>query len=104
MGRFEIQGIVSAETGLPFVQLRQVDDEGYTETMFQVDPNDARDIAQNINEAAINATYEAALFSWMKERDPEGGEEIAIHLIDGIRRHRSDKWGLPDRPEDWRNG
>lgn len=102
MGIFEVQGIVSAENGLPLVQLRQLDENGVEEVKIQVDPIVARDIAHNILEAAANAIYEAALFSWAKEKDPENGELMGIAFIDGIRRHRSDKWGLPDRPEDWR--
>lgn len=104
MGRFEVQGIVSAETGLPFVQCRQLDDNDVEEFLVQLEPADARDVAHNILEAAANAIYEAALFSWAKERDPENGETIGIMLVDGIRQHRADKWGLPDRPEDWRPG
>lgn len=102
MGRFEVQGIVSAETGMPLVQLRQLDDNDVEEMKFQVDPADAREIAQNILEAATNAIIEAAIISWTKEKDPKNGEIMGIMIIDAIRTHRSDRWGLPDRPEDWR--
>lgn len=102
MGRFEVQGIVAVETGLPFVQLRQLDENDVEVIKFQVEPADAREIAENIQQAATNAIIEAAIFSWAKEQDPVDGESIGIAIIDAIRTHRSDKWGLPDRPEDWR--
>lgn len=101
MGRFEVQGIVSAKTGEPLVQLRQLDDNDVLEAGSQVTPMEAREIAQNIVEAAANAVYEAALLMWAKEKDSENGENIGFILIDGIRKFRADKWGLPDRPEDW---
>lgn len=102
MSRFEVQGVVSAETGMPLVQLRQLDDNDEEVIGFQVEPADAREIAQNIQEAATNAIYEAAILSWAKERDSENGEVMGVMIIDAVRRHRADKWGLPDRPEDWR--
>ena len=101
MGRFEVQGIVSTKAGLPFVQLRQLRDDGTTEAGFQVSPAEARDIAQNILEAANNAVYDAALIAWAKEaglNDNDAGSMVSM-----IRQFRADKWGLPDRPEDWRN-
>lgn len=101
MGKFEVQGIVSSENGLPFVQIRQLDDNGDEESGGQLAPVDARELAQTIMEAAINSTYEAALMNWAKERDPEDGEKIAVMMIVGIRENRSDRWGLPDSPEDW---
>jgi hypothetical protein len=104
MGVFEVQGVVSSETGLPLVQFRQLDEEDKLVMGFQVDPVEARDLAQNIQEAATNAIYEAALLSWAKERDPNGGEAMGAMMIDAVRRHRADKWGLPSRPEDWRLG
>jgi hypothetical protein len=104
MGRFEVQGIVSAKDKQPYVQLRQLDEKGFEEAGFQVSPMEAREIAQNILEAATNAIYEAAIMSWAIERDPKDGEVIGIQVIDAIRRHRADRWGLPDRPQDWRPG
>lgn len=103
MGRFEVQGIVATADGLPYVQLRQLDDNDNEEAQFQVDPAQAREIAQNIQEAATNAIYDAAIISWAKEKDPANGEVMGVVLVDNIRKHRADKWGLPDRPEDWRN-
>lgn len=103
MGRFEVQGIVAFSNGMPYVQLRQLDDNDVEESKIQVSPAEAREIAQNILEAATNAIYDAAVISWSKEYDPENGEVMGMALIDLIRKYRADKWGLPDRPEDWRN-
>jgi hypothetical protein len=102
MSRFEVQGIVSAESGLPFVQLRQVNDDGIVEAGFQVSPSDAREVAQNILEAANNAVYDAALIAWAKETFPDS-DQAGPFMVDAIRKFRADKWGLPDRPEDWKN-
>jgi hypothetical protein len=99
MGRFEVQGVVSAQTGEPLVQLRQLDDEDVEMVGFQVSPGEAREIAQNIQEAATNAVYDAALINWAKESD---NEQMGVMLVDIVRRYRADRWGLPDRPEDWR--
>jgi hypothetical protein len=27
---------------------------------------------------------------------------MGVMLVDNVRRYRSDAWGLPDQPEDWR--
>jgi hypothetical protein len=102
MASFEVQGIVSVQTGEPLIQLRQVDDEGEEIAGFQVSPMEAREIAQNIQEAAANAVYDAALIAWAKEKGPEG-ETMGVVLVDQIRKYRADRWGLPDRPEDWRS-
>jgi hypothetical protein len=101
MGRFEVQGIVSVQTGEPLIQLRQLDDNDNVEFGFQVPPMEAREIAQNIQEAATNAVYDAALIAWAKETN-DGDERMGVMLVDMIRRFRADHWGLPDRPEDWR--
>lgn len=103
MSRFEIQGIVAAANGNPFVQVRALDDNDEEEFKMQLEPADAREIAQNLQEAATNAIYEAAILAWAKEKDPEDGEVIGITIVDGIRQFRADKWGLPDRPDDWRD-
>lgn len=100
MGRFEVQGIVSVKTGEPLVQLRQLDDEDNEQHGFQVSPMEAREIAQNIVEAAANAIYDAALIAWAKEFHPDEPDTGSM-LVDLIRRYRADKWGLPDRPSDW---
>jgi hypothetical protein len=100
MGKFEVQGIVSSENDLPWVQFFISNDEG-GEAKFQVSPQEARDMAQNIQEAAANAIYEAALVAWAKDRDPERGQAMAAHLIGSVREFRADKWGMPSMPEDW---
>lgn len=102
MGRLEIQGIVSASDGLPYVQFRQLDDEGNLELGWQSTPMEARELSHQILEAAMNSIYDAAIISWAKETGPEG-EYMGSKLLVLIREHRSDHWGLPDQPEDWRN-
>jgi hypothetical protein len=101
MNAFEVQGIVSAVNGAPMVQFFLQLEDG-VEARFQAPPLEAREIAQSIHEAASNAVCEAAIVAWAKERDSENGEAMGAHLIDAIRRFRSDHWGLPGRPEDWR--
>jgi hypothetical protein len=103
MGRIEVQGIVSATDGMPWVQFRQLDEEGKLETRFQITPEESRELAINIIAASMNAVYDAAIVTWAKEMDPEGYEEIASKMLIVIRQHRADKWGLPDQPDDWRN-
>ena len=102
MGRLEVQGIVSAKTGEPFVQFRQLDDDDKLEAQWQASPAEAREMAQQVVEAASNAVYDAALIAWAKDNDPDDGERLGAQLVDTIRRFRADAWGLPDRPEDWR--
>jgi hypothetical protein len=100
MGRFEVQGIVSAKTSEPLVQLRQLDDDDNEQFGFQVSPGEAREIAQNILEAATNAVYDAALVSWANDMEPEN-KEMGFQMVTLIRRYRADRWGLPDQPKDW---
>lgn len=100
MGRFEVQGIVSAKDGLPFVQCQQLDDEGNLESKLQVTPAEAREIAQKLVEASMNAVYDAALIAWAKTMGEEG-EEMGVKMVSMIRRYRADIWGLPDQPKDW---
>lgn len=102
MGRLEVQGIVSAKTGEPLVQVRQIDDEGNEEYGFQCAPMEAREMAQNFVEAASNAVYDAALIAWAKEAFPHD-EMMGARMVALIRDFRADKWGLPDQPKDWRN-
>lgn len=101
MGSFEVQGIVAFESGMPMVQFRQIGEDGELVVGFQIPPLEARELAQNIQEAATNAIYEAALLSWAKERDPSSGEAMGAMMINAVREHRADKWGLPSKPEDW---
>ena len=101
MARLEIQGIVSSTNGLPFVQCRQLDDDGELESQFQFSPAEARDVAQNLIEASFNAVYDAALISWAQMTSPDR-PEMGPQMVSLIRQYRADKWGLPDQPEDWR--
>jgi hypothetical protein len=102
MGRLEVQGIVSMKNGLPLVQFRQLDDDDNLEARWQATPAEAREMAQHIVEASMNAVYDAALISWAKTMWPDD-EEVGPRLVSLIRDYRADIWGLPDRPEDWRN-
>ena len=102
MGRIEIQGIVSTENGLPFVQFRSLDDTGEVLSRWQLSPAEAREMAQNTIEASMNAVYDAAVIAWAKETWPED-KEMGARMLMLIREFRADKWGLPDNPEDWRS-
>ena len=101
MGRLEVQGIVSASNGLPFVQFRMIEDDGKLIAGWQNSPDEARQIAQQLIEAASNSVYDAALIAWAKETWP-GDDMMGPRMVDMIRRFRADTWGLPDQPEDWR--
>jgi hypothetical protein len=100
MGRLEVQGIVSVKTGEPIVQFRQIED-GRESIEFQLSPVDAREMAHQIVEAAMNAVYDAALWSWARETWPDS-PELGARMLALIRRYRADIWGLPDQPDDWR--
>lgn len=103
MGRLEVQGIVSMKNGLPFVQFRQLDDNDDVEAQWQATPAEAREMAQRVVEASMNAVYDAALIAWAKTMWP-GDSDIGPRLVSLVRDYRADIWGLPDRPEDWRPG
>jgi hypothetical protein len=100
-GRLEVQGIVSVETNEPLVQFRQVEDDKVV-AEWQAGVSDAREMAQQIVEAAMNATYDAALVSFINETWPHDKMRMASVLLPAVRKHRADTWGLPDQPEDWR--
>lgn len=102
MGRLEVQGVVSSEDNLPYVQFRQLDDEGNLMVGWQVTPAEAREQAQMTVEASMNAVYDAALIAWAKEVSPEL-PEMGIQMVALIRQYRADIWGLPDQPKDWRS-
>jgi hypothetical protein len=99
-GRLEVQGIVSASTGEPLVQFRQVVD-GKSVAEWQAPPADAREMAQQVIEAAMNAVYDAAIIAWAKETWPDD-PLMGSRMLQLIRDYRADTWGLPDQPEDWR--
>lgn len=103
MGRFEVQGIVAAENGLPLVQFRQLDDDGKEIAKWQNSPIEARELSITIIEASMNAVYDAALIAWAREMWPED-KEIGWGLLVAVRTFRSDRYGLPDQPEDWKSG
>jgi DNA-binding FadR family transcriptional regulator len=100
-GRLEVQGVVSAQTGEPLVQFRQTSAKGEVEAEWQANVADAREMAQQVLEAAMNATYDAALLAWAKEAWPDD-LTMGARLLALVRRYRADAWGLPDLPEDWR--
>jgi hypothetical protein len=102
MGRLEVQGIVSAQDGLPRVQFRQLNDENQIEAQWQTQIIEAREMAQQIVEAAMNAVYDAAVVTWAKEVFPDNWQEVSSNILITMRNHRADRWGLPDQPEDWR--
>jgi hypothetical protein len=99
-GRLEVQGIVSAKTGEPLVQFRQVEN-GKVVAEWQAPPVDAREMAQMVVEAAMNAVYDAAIIAWAKETWPDD-EMMGARMLNLIRDYRADTWGLPDQPKDWR--
>jgi hypothetical protein len=101
MGRLEVQGIVSAKSGMPKVQFRQLNEDGELVVGWEAEIIEAREMSQQILEAAMNAVYDAAMFRWATETWPED-PNIAVGMLEMIRTHRSDNWGLPDDPEDWR--
>jgi len=101
MARLEMQGIVSQKDGLPYVQCRQINDKGELESQFQFTPAEARDVAQKMVEASMNAVYDAALIAWAREVAPEDSD-MGPRMVMLIRQYRADIWGLPDQPEDWR--
>lgn len=103
MGRLEIQGIVSSKTGEPLVQFRQLSDEGELLVGWQSGVLEAREMAQQVVEAAMNAVYDASIVAWAKEGFPDEWEDVSAKMLTVIRRYRADAWGLPDMPEDWRN-
>jgi hypothetical protein len=102
MGMLEVQGIVAGEDGLPYVQFRQLDDEGNIEARWQNTPAEAREVAQKIVEASMNAVYDAALIAWARQTYPED-KLMGLRLVGLIRDFRADIWGLADQPKDWRN-
>jgi hypothetical protein len=102
MGRLEVQGIVSAKTDEPLVQFRQLDDDGKLVVGWQTGVMEAREMAQQVVEAAMNAVYDAAIVAWAKEFWPDEWQDISAKMLTMMRRYRADAWGLPDQPDDWR--
>lgn len=102
MGRLEVQGIVSAKDNRPRVQFRQLDDEGNIQVGWEAEIIEAREMAQQVLEAAMNAVYDAAIIAWAKEAWPDD-PMMGAQMLTLIRTYRADHWGLPDQPKDWRN-
>jgi uncharacterized protein YodC (DUF2158 family) len=100
-GRLEVQGIVSVKDGMPRVQFRQLDGDGKVEAEWQNEVSEAREMAQQVLEAAMNAVYDAAIVAWAKEAWPDD-ELMGARMLQLIRDYRADHWGLPDQPQDWR--
>jgi hypothetical protein len=89
VGLLTVVGGVSHRTGEPFVRIEWGEQRG------QVDVDTARDFARNVQEACTNGVADAALLAWARDElklDLDG----AAHLIDGLRRYRTDRWGQPD--------
>lgn len=102
MNRIEVQGIVSVQNGQPIVQFRHLED-GELVVGWQVGPHEAREMAQQIQEAATNAVYDAAIMLWASETWPDD-PVMGARMLQMIRTHRADAWGLPDQPDDWTKG
>lgn len=102
MSRLEVQGIVSAKDNIPRVQFRQLDDEGEIQAGWEAEIIEAREMSQQILEAAMNAVYDAAIVTWANEAWPDD-EMMGARMLVLIREYRADHWGLPDQPKDWRN-
>lgn len=88
-GPLEVVGIVSSETGAPWVHLRWGNERG------QVNPEQARAHALLVLEAAQNAVNDAAILQWARDELELDLERAAV-MLDVLRRYRSDHWGQPD--------
>lgn len=84
--------------GEPFVQLLK----GET-VIGQMTPEEARDHAHAMLEAAEAAEQDAFIYDWVQNRVGCGREQAAGLLVDfrRYRAERSNKKGGPTRPGDW---
>jgi hypothetical protein len=98
--RLEVQGIVTL-AGVPIVQCRMLGENGEIISKWQCSPMEAREHAQLMVEAAMNAIYDAAIMLWAKETWPND-KMMGPRMLALVRDHRADHWGLPDTPDDWR--
>ena len=98
----EVQGIVGGgpDEPTPLVQIRFVRDDK-TVAHGQFSPDQAREHAALVHEAAANAVYESALLQWLTEEMGIDFERAGQALA-AMRIWRADKWGQPTIPEDWR--
>ena len=85
----EVQGIVSARDGAPYVHLTWGAEQG------QLDPGQARSHALLVLEAAQNAITDAAIMEWART-DLDLDVDRASLMIDALRTYRADRWGQPD--------
>lgn len=85
----EVVGGVSAMTGQPFVTFNFGG-----EYSIQQSPDEAYETARNVWEAAVNATYESALFQFLQEQLGIDKERSAM-VISDMRDFRRDRWGKP---------
>lgn len=99
MDTVEIVGIVSRETGEPYVMFDVLNATGESVTKFKLHPDEARELAQNILEAATNAVYESTIILWSQSVNNEN-PDIGIHLVSMIREYRQDRWGRSAQVED----
>jgi len=86
------------QRGEPFVQLLRGD-----QIIGQMDPEQARDHARAILEAAEAAEQDAFIFQWVQERVGAGPQQ-AMGLIVEFRQYRAEKTGKsqgPTRSRDW---
>lgn len=98
----EVQGIIGGNPvePKPLVQIRFVrNDETIAQGQF--DPDEARQHAQLVAEAATNAVYEAGMYQWLTDEMGVSVEQ-AGQAIAAMRDWRADKWGQSTIPEDWR--
>jgi len=58
---FEVEHLVSAQTGKPLVKVRVITDRAIA--LGQIDPRDARQIAGHLLECAARAEYEADFYT-----------------------------------------
>jgi hypothetical protein len=86
------------QKGEPFVQLLLGE-----KIIGQMDPEQARDHARAILEAAEAAEQDAFLWSWVIEKVGAGPEQAAGMIVD-FRKFRATRTGKsqgPTRPNDW---
>lgn len=94
MGTVDVTTGVSKKTGKPAVMFRVEKDEflGFGVALvaeFDMSPDEAREFARNIQEAATIAVYDGALTRVITEMFPEDAET----LLSKIRESRDDRWG-----------
>lgn len=84
-----VVGLVSHQSGEPRVEMTWGGERG------QLDVDEAREFARNVQEACTNAAADAALLAWARD-DLKLDLDRSAALIDAFRRYRHDRWGQPD--------